>query len=77
MPVRIMYGTERRDVYLRAAEDILKHHLVRRVRRPYWGVKMADRGQVVAGVATNYARKGAGVWVRVFGPTDVRFKDRP
>lgn len=69
MPV---YGEERRDSYYRAAEDIGRGLLVREVRYAKWGVRRARAGGDAVGVALNRAKKGDGLWVRVYGAASAR-----
>ena len=70
----IKFGTQRREIYMRAAESVEAHCAVRGVSRPRWGVKpmrSTNHKSTITGITVDGAEKGDGVWVRVEGPADV------
>lgn len=68
------FGEQRRDIFMRAAEDLKADSAVRVVKRPKWGAKYARSAEEVRGVTVDDAPRGRGVWVRVEGAAMVRVR---
>ncbi len=67
------FGEERLDVFMLAAEPVKRGHMLRRMVRPRWGVKRArGRNTFFCPIALWDAKKGEGLWVRVYGDAPVR-----
>lgn len=68
----VTFGTRRVDVYMRAVDLMPAGSLVREVRRPRFGAKLATKTARVVGACVDNAVPGEGVWVRVSGPIVLR-----
>ena len=69
------FGEERRDVYLKAAEDIQPNLVLKRVTRPRFGVRLMrkhDAPERLVGVSLEGAKRGHGLWLRYYGATEAK-----